>query len=254
MKASSRGSNFWGRSACMSGSTHCITIKLGLLLFTRRLVRADALPPSMQTLKLKLQRHRCPEMRKMGFSLASGVLQRSDLHWPWSVPKKRFMGMVHKESPWLQCAYGCLWHIETLHQLTASTSLEKGWHHPTLRRFWEQWLSSYLFQGWLLDACQLEQTRGVTHLVKFGCSEKGNSNVTSVQLLCLSTTEIQTLLRFSVTFEITFHWQHSSEIWTLPIESEAAAVAKRWRPIMILKSLCFWYLFDGSVKMLTLST
>ena len=106
---------------CMPFSILCITIKiiqLGLLLSTWETSHGWWFTSKYwKTLRFKLQRYRCPERRKMGFSLASGVLQRSDLHWPWSAPKKRLMGMVHKESP--ERTAMCLWHIETLHQLTA---------------------------------------------------------------------------------------------------------------------------------------
>lgn len=96
----------------------CITIQLGLLLSTWETCHGWWFTSKYwKSLRFQLQRYRCPERRKMGFSLASGVLQRSDLHWPWSAPKKRLMGMVHKESP--ERTAMCLWHIETLHQLTA---------------------------------------------------------------------------------------------------------------------------------------
>ena len=124
MKASSKGIPILRGGldfGCMPFSILCITIKiiqLGLLLSTWETSHGWWFTSKYwKTLRFKLQRYRCPERRKMGFSLASGVLQRSDLHWPWSAPKKRLMGMVHKESP--ERTAMCLWHIETLHQLTA---------------------------------------------------------------------------------------------------------------------------------------
>ena len=79
-------------------------IKLGLLLSTWETSHGWWFTSKyLKTLRFQFQRYRCPERRKMGFSLASGVLQRSDLHWPWSAPKKRLMGIGAQRIAWKDC-------------------------------------------------------------------------------------------------------------------------------------------------------